>query len=56
MVSNMLKPLLALAARPAEELYGLKNDPHEVVNLAAMREIIERYPADWLKGPEFAAP
>ena len=74
--------------RPAEELYDLAGDPHELVNLAAdpahqgpldemrgaltgwieatgdraqqprstaaMREVTQRYPEDWLRGPEFS--
>ncbi len=73
--------------RPAEELYHIKSDPHEIRNLAhsedhqealialrkavenwilktddkgqyprseaAMKEIIERFPPSWLRGPEF---
>ena len=79
---------LPYGRRPAEELYDLASDPHELVNLvedpahrapldemrgaltgwieatgdraqqprsaAAMREVTERYPEDWLRGPEFS--
>ena len=78
---------LPYGPRPAEELYDLESDPHELVNLAedpayrkqldemsgalagwladtgdkgqyplsaaAMREITERFPKDWLRNPEF---
>ena len=78
---------LPYGPRPAEELYDLADDPHELVNLAqdpayrapldemrdaltdwieatddraqqprsaaALREVTERYPEDWLRGPEF---
>ena len=78
---------LPYGPRPAEELYDLADDPHELVNLAqnpayrgplgemrdaltgwieatgdraqqprsaaALREVTQRYPEDWLRGPEF---